>query len=134
MWMKTNILVTLVALVSLFGCSDSMPFKAGEVWEGTYVCSQGETPLVFTVEEVKENTVKAKFEFKFGRKKGSYRVIGNYSSENREFEFMPDKWINRPAGVSRVGLKGTIDKNGSNLRGTITNPSCDWVKLKKQAL
>jgi len=107
-------------------------------WKGRYVCAQGATALVLTIESG-DHAIAATFEFgplpenpKVPH--GSYKMHGTVTRlSNGEFTVTlePDRWIEHPADYFMVGLQATTAEEHSVLRGKITNATCAEVELSR---
>jgi serine/threonine protein kinase len=92
-------------------------------WEGSYVCSQGETGVRLVIQAAAAGTLTATFNFfavpsNPGVPSGSYTMTGTYSSAG--VTLTQDQWISQPAGYSMVDIIASPPSQGGKiLKGTI---------------
>jgi hypothetical protein len=111
-----------------------VPFAAGDVWIGTYVCPQGLTDLAVTVDSVDGNTIHARFDFDWvkGGASGSFVLDGTYDPTTREATFTAGPWISQPSSSwSTVGLDGYVDLSGQELAGNVTHDGCGAFSVRR---
>lgn len=108
-----------------------MPFHVGDAWVGEYTCAQGVTSLWLRVTRVGGHVVDAVFQFDWGTTRGSFAMHGTYDGSSRRMKFVPDEWIEQPAGWVMVGMDGAVDAAG-NYRGSITNAACGAFEVSRE--
>ncbi|MDT0465720.1 serine/threonine-protein kinase [Streptomyces gibsoniae] len=97
-------------------------------WNGSYVCNQGITGLVLTVEDHEDGTADAVFAFYPAPSnpqvpRGSFAMAGTV--QNGVLTLRATHWINQPPGYLAVDLQGTYDTSTPNhLDGRIYGPNC----------
>jgi hypothetical protein len=76
------------------------PFAVGQVWSGSYFCSQGETAAVLRVVAVDGFAVRTVLEFRAETSgaTGSCAMTGTYEPTARSITLQPREWIKQPAG------------------------------------
>lgn len=86
------------------------PFEPNQIWEGRYLCAQGETALMLRILEVSANELKARFEFAHEESgvSGSYDMSGRFDPRSGRVTFTPDKWVQRPPSYVSVGMSGAV--------------------------
>jgi hypothetical protein len=153
--MKQQIGVAVLALVVAFGCwhdprpaaaevpGPTVPLERGRphhtVWEGRYMCAQGETALRLTLDTEPDGQTIGMFDFgphpgNPHLPSGSYRMRGKITMrEGGAFELVlvPDQWIAQPAGYLMVGLTATSNRERTELNGRITHETCSWVRVAR---
>ena len=105
---------------------EDVPFVGGQVWTGTYVCSQGETALWLHIVTVTGNDVRATFEFAHvpSGAHGEYELGGRYDPHNRALVLTPGRWLSQPPNYISVGMSGRVSSDRKRFQGKITEPSC----------
>ncbi|MGW5479518.1 serine/threonine-protein kinase [Streptomyces sp. NPDC004008] len=97
-------------------------------WNGSYVCNQGITGLVLTIEDHDDGTADAVFAFYPAPSnpqvpRGSFAMAGTV--QNGVLTLRATHWINQPPGYLAVDLQGTYDTSTPNhLDGRIYGPNC----------
>ena len=113
-----------------------LPFRPGHRWQGTYICSQGKSTLVLTVEGIggdgQNITLDALFEFAYDGRgnagyaaaSGSARMQGAYDPKTRRLRFEGGEWIEQPPNYGLVTLVGSLNKTTGAYIGTVEGPGC----------
>jgi eukaryotic-like serine/threonine-protein kinase len=103
-------------------------------WEGTYLCSQGETGVTLVIHAVAGGALTATFNFHAvpsnpGVPSGSFTMTGTYSSA--KVTLTQDQWINQPPGYYMVNISANPPTHdGTVLNGTITSCSSNFSLTK----
>jgi len=118
-------------------------FFKGQVWNGSYFCTQGPTSLTIKVTSVEfqsgQEIIQAELSFVIETKskkatKGSYTIEGVLESEGRAVAFdpVPGSWKDRPSNFVMVGLQGVMSKVRGELvfAGSVPIFGCDSFELK----
>ena len=123
-------IVLVLSLVSMPARSAGTELQPGQVWKGTYVCSQGEATLELTITHAEDagrnysgqliQDVGAVFAFKDTNSEGSFSMNGSFSPETKALVLDPGKWLKQPFFYSMVGLEGEMSADGMNLNGRVT--------------
>jgi len=123
----------VLALLGAFGIAAAQVSRtapAASVWRGAYMCAQGETNLILTIESAGGSNVIAVFAFAApDGARGSFQLSGRLASDGR-LQLAPSRWINRPPGYDMVGLTGRL--NGDTLSGRIDNPACGAFSVRRE--
>ncbi|MGW3151415.1 protein kinase domain-containing protein [Streptomyces sp. NPDC001177] len=97
-------------------------------WNGSYVCNQGITGLVLTIEDHDDGTADAVFSFYPAPSnpqvpRGSFAMTGTV--ENGVLTLRATQWINQPPNYLTVDLQGSYDTLTPNhLDGRVYGPNC----------
>ncbi|MFE0514720.1 hypothetical protein ACFW2E_33705, partial [Streptomyces sp. NPDC058964] len=97
-------------------------------WNGSYVCNQGITGLVLTIEEHDDGTVDAVFAFYPAPSnpqvpRGSFAMAGTV--QNGVLTLRATQWINQPPNYLAVDLQGSYDTlTPDHLDGRVYGPNC----------
>ena len=107
--------------------------SAGDVYEGAYLCSQGETHLTLRIRAIQDEQVEGSFEFAHDASgaHGVFTVVGTFRPATKRLELLPVKWVERPADYFMVGLAGNADHDF--IRGKINDPSCGDFMVQRRA-
>mmetsp|Transcript_56686 Transcript_56686/g.112720 ORF Transcript_56686/g.112720 Transcript_56686/m.112720 type:complete len:838 (+) Transcript_56686:41-2554(+) len=118
-------------------------FFKGQVWSGSYFCTQGPTSLTIEVTSVEFNggqeTIQAELSFVIETRnkkatKGSYTVVGAVEPEGRAVALdpVPGSWKDRPDNFVMVGLQGVVSRVHGQLlfAGSVPIFGCDSFELK----
>jgi hypothetical protein len=105
-------------------------------WQGTYVCAQGATELTLQVEQAEGNQVTALFHFYAGAEnphvpEGCFEMSGVYDAGTGQLELEAGRWQLRPLGFVTVGLSGTVNRDGSEMIGSVAGPGCSTFSLRR---
>lgn len=109
---------------------------AHSVWEGTYVCNQGLSSVVLSIDI--DRTGRATARYDFGPvpsnptvPEGAYLLTGTAERQGRGFtaELVDSEWIVRPPGYFMVPL--AIETDGTSMTGTIRHPSCHSFQAER---
>ncbi|WP_433934984.1 hypothetical protein AB3662_10170 [Sorangium cellulosum] len=108
------------------------PFERTRTWIGDYDCPQGTTQMTFRILRVKDDRIKAIFDFHHAESgvSGKYLMLGRYDAETRTASFSPGAWIERPANYVTVSMKGDLALDGSLFAGRIEHPECGAFRLR----
>ncbi|WP_437489045.1 hypothetical protein WME75_09955 [Sorangium sp. So ce1014] len=108
------------------------PFERTRTWIGDYDCPQGTTGMTFRILQVKDDRIKAVFDFHHAESgtSGKYLMIGRYDPETRTAAFSPGAWLERPPNYVTVSMKGDLALDGSLFAGRIEHPECGAFRLR----
>ena len=113
------------------------PRAKQSVWVGRYVCAQGATHVVITLDHDGSN-LEGTFEFSALPENpnvphGEYTLTGtaNVAGGEVTVKLVPGEWIEHPGNYVMVGLEAHMDRERRLLTGTITNPSCTTIALAR---
>jgi hypothetical protein len=114
------------------------PHPTQQVWAGRYICTQGPTHVVVTLERDGAQ-LKGTFEFSALPENpsvphGLYSMTGTATTAaNGEVtvRLVPGEWIERPGNYEMVGLEAHTDRERRLLTGKITYPGCTTVELAR---
>jgi Carboxypeptidase regulatory-like domain len=133
--------LVVVLVLSSYALQAQIPFAAGQVWTGTYTCSQGLTSLNLRIQSVNGNSVNAIFDFNFsnGRCTGQFTMSGIYSASNRRLalnagNFLPG--LNSCDYVT-VNIDGNVSNDNRTYSGTVdgrSNTDCTTFSLTSQQI
>ena len=103
------------------------PVAAGDIFTGSYVCTQGITGLSVVIDSWSESPL-ARFIFfplpqSIHECEGEFHLTGSWTAASRSLEFIPGDWIRNPCGFGSVGLRGTLSDTGVEYSGAITGSS-----------
>ncbi len=128
--------IPLVLLAGLLQAASSFAWAADSpligIWTGSYTCqSFTATPVTgaFTLEVADPDNALYQGVVRFAGSGGTrspeqnaaYKAIGRFNARDRGFSFVPDAWLERPAGFSSMPLEGRIHDNGLSIEGTLRN-------------
>jgi len=118
-------------------------FFRGQVWSGSYFCTQGPTLLTIEVTSVEfksgQEIIQAELSFVIQSKskkatKGSYTIKGVLESEGRAVALDPvlGSWKDKPDNFVMVGLQGVVSRVHGELvfAGSVPIFGCDSFELK----
>ena len=104
-------------------------------WEGSYICSQGETGLRLHMIANPGGLLQAEFEFfplpsNPSVASGRFVMSGSYSADGLLLD--GERWIDQPSGFSMVDLRATmpIGSDGS-LVGAIDTSGCETFSVRR---
>ena len=108
------------------------PFSAGQVWKGSYICSQGPTDLTLRIQSADDSRVDVVFDFSHGPTGayGAYRMSGTYDPSTRGLRLTAGSWIRQPPGYMSVDMSGTVDEKRTVFTGKILNSSCSDFEVR----
>ena len=118
------------------------PFAPGQVWKGSYTCSQGKTALTLRIKDVsfaametdlgEAYSIDAVFDFNYRNRTaaGAFYLTGAYYPETDVATFDPGEWIRRPRGYMTVGMDGTVTDDGQAYSGRILFKGCKSFSLR----
>jgi hypothetical protein len=108
------------------------PALPAGIYQGTYVCPQGETALTLTVSAPADGQQSAEFAFggNAGLPTGAYlvRVLVDQAGG---IVLIPQQWLRKPDGYEMVGAR--LHRDGDQLSGTIVNSACRDIGLHRVA-
>jgi hypothetical protein len=112
---------------------DDAPFRAGELWRGTYLCAQGVTELQLHIERVDGLDIGALFEFAHtdSGASGEFEMSGAYKSPTRRLRLVAGKWLSQPPGYVAVDMEGRVSPDGRSYSGRITTPGCGEFSVRR---
>jgi hypothetical protein len=124
------------ALIVLIPAGASAADDVAGDWEGTYDCAQGATELTLQVEQAGGNQVTALFHFYAGAEnplvpEGCFKMSGVYDAETGRIDLGAGHWQLRPPGFVTVGLSGTVNRDGSEMIGSVAGPGCSTFSLRR---
>jgi len=102
------------------------------IYEGRYLCAQGDTGMTLRIQEVKGRSVYGVFEFfhEPTGARGSFSVEGELS-QSGEITFEPLEWIVRPPRYVAVPFRVTVSDDGATLRGGVLHASCGAMEATR---
>ncbi len=100
------------------------------VYQGGYACAQGVTALRLTVQAQAAGQLAARVDFggNSGLPHGAYLVTVR-TDGNGDIVLTPLRWIQQPPDYGMVGAR--LRQNGRDLTGTITDPACGNIALRR---
>ncbi len=107
-------------------------------FEGGYECAQGTTWLRLDTKAKGNGEMTATFAFGTAVlhgetintvPDGKYAMRGRWSGNH--FQLEPERWINRPAGFTMVGITGDADGTGA-LSGDVNFPGCSLFSVRRK--
>ena len=109
------------------------------VWEGTYICYQGETAASVALKNIDASGVTRGI-FTFGSlqgqtnaRAGSYNISGAFDRTTQQLVAVPAGWIDQPEDYVQVGFTATLDQTGQTLTGRVDFQSCSSIVLHRRA-
>jgi hypothetical protein len=109
-------------------------FVAGDVWIGSYGCSQETVNVALVVDSADDTTLSARFDFNWvaGHTTGSYEVSGTFDANTREARFSAGDWVSQPSpNWSTVTLDGFVSLDGLKYSGGVWALGCGSFTLQK---
>ena len=110
------------------------------IWEGTYVCRQGETHAIVTLGK-SDASATARGTFTFGSlpgrsnaRAGIFAIAATVQGASRDVKVVPTGWIERPENYVEIGFIVTLDANGQFLTGRVTEDGCSTITLQRRVL
>jgi hypothetical protein len=99
-------------------------------FEGTYVCSQGETSMQLDTRAAAGGELVAVMSFggEQNRPRGRYTLTGSWTGN--AFRLTPEKWLDQPTGYVMTSTSGTLD--GGAINGSIESARCGAMSLQKR--
>ena len=141
--LSPKIAMSLVVMLIGFWCSP--PVAQGQaagapaingVYNGTYVCAQGETPMKLALTASADGALTGLFSFYLKRNGSSqaftYSLKGKYQSATQKFHLDPAKWeTSKPAGFAMVGMEGVYNPKTGQISGQIPVAGCHSFQATK---
>ncbi len=102
------------------------PFESGQIWKGTYLCSQGVTNLALKVSSANGDQVDAVFDFVHPSSgaAGSFHMSGVYDEKTRALRLHAGPWIKQPPNYMTVDMDGAVSTDRTTFSGIMLNESC----------
>jgi hypothetical protein len=99
-------------------------------FEGTYVCTQGETSMQLDTRAAVGGVLVAVMSFggEANRPRGRYTLAGNWTGNT--FRLAPDKWLEQPAGYVMTAISGSLE--GGAITGKVESPRCGAMSLQRR--
>ncbi|HEY8526642.1 MAG TPA: hypothetical protein VIL48_16860 [Acidimicrobiales bacterium] len=107
------------------GPAETNPDSLTGVWEGTYVCTQGETDLRLTIDDRGDGGVGAAFEFRTSDDRaGRYSMVGNRDGGTLTLD--GHEWLEEVPNFHMVGLRADLEgrEDTETLSGTVEGEGC----------
>lgn len=105
--------------------------KQRGVFEGSYACQQGPTPVKFTLYDGQAGLA-ALFEFGvFGDPRYPWGVFSQrpkWHQNRRSLNSEAGEWIARPEGYGMSGIRATLSDDGVDLAGRMTSRTCTYFQ------
>ncbi len=107
-------------------------FTEGALYEGHYLCSQGETGMALRVDEVRGQRVAGVFSFfhEPTNVRGSFVIQGELSPRG-EIVFQPREWIEHPENYVAVPFRLSLTDDGQGLSGSVMHASCGTMEAHR---
>lgn len=87
-------------------------------WHGDFVCGQMSYSFTLSLPASDGGAMRpGAVRFETAEGVGEYSVRGRI--DGRNFLFLPDEWVERPAGANAVGFEGSLHENGLLLNGNV---------------
>jgi hypothetical protein len=108
------------------------------VWNGTYLCIQGETYVQLTFTQLQDDgSVVGTFKFsnlpgRSNAESGEYTLNGRYDVAVHRLDLSPGTWITRPPGYDPVGFTASFPVSPAHILGDITYPGCTQINADKK--
>lgn len=108
------------------------PFERFRTWVGDYDCTQGNTDFKLRIMDVRNNRVRAVFDFAHDASgaKGAYVITGEFDPDTRRVHFEPSSWIEQPDHYLMVPMTGEVSTDDSLFAGKIDYRGCGAFRLK----
>jgi WD40-like Beta Propeller Repeat len=99
-------------------------------FEGTYVCSAGETAMELDIRAAPDGTLTATMSFggSANARVGRYALAGRWTGNS--FQLAPEKWVDQPPNYVMTPLSGTI--SGGVIAGRVEHPRCGAMRLQRR--
>ncbi|HSA80710.1 MAG TPA: hypothetical protein VLE23_07785, partial [Geminicoccaceae bacterium] len=117
------------------------PFESAQLtgrWEGSYQCQGEVVGMALEVQPPQGDRVAARFDF-FPAEgapsfpAGSFRVDGVFELDSRRLRLTAGDWIERPWGVQRHDLVGTVQDDGLTIAGRVLTTGCSEFKVQRRS-
>ena len=107
------------------------------LYQGHYICAQGETGLALSIAATGATRVTARFYFHAIRAnpsvpQGCFAMAGRYDPATRHLTLAPEGWVVRPYGFVQVGLSGTVSADTTRIAGLVIGPGCTSFSLQQR--
>ncbi|HEX7389646.1 MAG TPA: hypothetical protein VF286_06015 [Acidiphilium sp.] len=104
------------------------------LWQGRYICSQGQTAVALRITAESPTRVNAIFYFHALAAnphvpQGCFMMQGRYDPASRRITLTPTRWLAQPPFYVWVALSGTVGPGGGAITGNITGPACSSFAL-----
>lgn len=111
------------------------------LWQGRYICVQGETGLDLTITDIDEGylsgdlEIKATFTFynlpgRNNSKEGSFSMLGHLNPHSFNLKLEPNSWIERPSGYKMVSIDALVNIHEEEIRGSIESGGCSAMRVE----
>jgi WD40-like Beta Propeller Repeat len=99
-------------------------------FEGTYICSQGETAMQLDTRASANGSLAAVLTFGGTNNipRGRYALTGTWSGNS--FRLAPEKWLDQPAGYTMTPISGAVENGG--ITGVVEAASCGAMTLQRK--
>ena len=106
----------------------------GSLFEGHYLCAQGDTGMALRVDEVRGRRVGGVFSFfhEPTKARGSFVIEGELAP-NGEIVFHPRQWVEHPPNYVAVPFRLQVSDDGLGLRGGVMDESCGVMEAQRVA-
>jgi hypothetical protein len=106
-------------------------------WRGTYLCNQGLTGGVLTIERSGADGLAAVFSFfavpgNIRVPSGTFDMTGQPGPQGNHLRLSPTKWIKRPSGYAMAVLDGDYDESSGAYSGRVILAGCTWFVLRRE--
>lgn len=125
----------LCAMPSVAALGASLPPTG--LYQGHYVCAQGETGLALRIAATGATRVTARFYFHAVKAnpsvpRGCFAMTGRYDPATRHLTLAPEGWVVRPHGFVQVSLSGTVSADAARIAGLVIGPGCTTFSLQRR--
>ena len=116
------------------------PDRLEGVWEGKYVCYQGETAVNVTLEHLDARGA-TRGTFTFGSfpgatnaRTGKYALAVTFDAARNEALAVPAGWIDQPENYIQVGFTAILDASGQIMTGHVDHETCSTIELHRRVV
>jgi hypothetical protein len=122
------------ALAGGFQAYGQPALAVDSLYEGHYLCSQGETGMALRIDDVRGRRVGGVFSFfhESTAVRGSFVVEGELAPSG-EIVFQPREWIEHPNNYIAVPFRLQVSDDGGSLRGAVMHASCGLMEAQRVA-
>jgi hypothetical protein len=109
-------------------------FAPGQLWIGTYACSDEVVPAALAVDSVSSEGIMGRIDVRVGASGAlaSYSVRGSFDATTREATFTAGGWLlSPPSNAPAVGFDGFASLSGTELSGDVTSGGCGAFSLQR---